>query len=189
MTTPSEDQTPKKEPLSPRTQAVLALVQGLLPALTAIIGGLWIAGTYLNDQRINAHKEAISRLIEAQRPFLERQLKMYVEATEVVGKMVTITPSSTEWDGLERRFWELYWTELTMVEDKMVEEAMVKYSKALFDYSGVYKTIEAKKVEMKAKNLDLWTADMEEPRQRLQGDALELAQAIRTSIANRWKGE
>jgi hypothetical protein len=33
--------------LSPLTTAILALIQGLLPAMTAIIGGLWVAFTYL----------------------------------------------------------------------------------------------------------------------------------------------
>jgi hypothetical protein len=36
--------------LSPLTTAILALIQGLLPAMTAIIGGLWVAFTYLDDR-------------------------------------------------------------------------------------------------------------------------------------------
>jgi len=36
----------ERPPLSPITTAILAHVQGFLPALTAIIGGLWVAFTY-----------------------------------------------------------------------------------------------------------------------------------------------
>jgi hypothetical protein len=46
------DNLPNQKPaqLSPKTTAILTLVQGLLPALTAILGGLWIVWTYIDNQ-------------------------------------------------------------------------------------------------------------------------------------------
>jgi hypothetical protein len=42
---------PERQVLSPLTTAILALIQGLLPAMTAIVGGLWVAFTYLDQQK------------------------------------------------------------------------------------------------------------------------------------------
>jgi hypothetical protein len=39
-----------KTDLSPTVKAILALTQGLLPAMTAIVGGLWIVFTYVKAQ-------------------------------------------------------------------------------------------------------------------------------------------
>ena len=70
------------------------------------------------------------RKIEATRPFLERQLKLYPEAAHVAAIL------ATSQDGAERasaykRFWELYWGELALVENQDVEAAMVAFGGAL----------------------------------------------------------
>jgi hypothetical protein len=177
----------EKDPLSPTTKALLGLIQGLLPAMTAVIGGLWIAYTYLDHQKeiqtqqaIQAEKDNRTRLIEARKPFADKQLALYIEAAQVVGKLVTLTPDDDEWKSVERRFWELYWSELTIVEDKGVEEAMVKFSKHLYDYTAVYKVLKGKE--------SLTTVDKEENKRLLDNDALDLAYAIRKSIESEWNG-
>jgi hypothetical protein len=118
-------------PLSVRSQAILALVQGLLPTLTAIIGGLWIVYTYLNDQRVvqaeterRARQELVARLMEARQPFNKRQLDMYIETSGVVGRMVVGNESTEAWHNDYARFEQLYWTDLSMVEDDHVKAAM-----------------------------------------------------------------
>ena len=124
--------TAEKDPLSPGWQAALALVQGLLPAMTAIIGGLWIAYTYLQDQghqadaiKAQAAKDAQTRAIEARLPFTKVQLDTYIETAKVVGGLVSTSNWTTEeWNKNRQRFEELFWTELSMVEDAGVKGAM-----------------------------------------------------------------
>src|SRR4051794_26362530 len=90
-------EAPESDPLSPTTKAVLALIQGLLPAMTAIVGGLWIAFTYLDHQKQTQSdaaerdkKAADIRRVESQRPFLEKQLALYFETAQVAGRLVAI---------------------------------------------------------------------------------------------------
>jgi hypothetical protein len=122
----------EQNPLSPRTQAALTLVQGLLPVMTAITGGLWVAFTYLQDQRhqadalkAQADKDTQTRAIEARQPFTKVQLDTYIETAKVVGGLVSTNDwTAEEWKHNRQRFEELYWTELSMVEDTGVKEAM-----------------------------------------------------------------
>ena len=153
-----------------------------LPVLTVVIGALWGLYTYLSHETeaaqtltLQAQKDAKTREIESRRPFLKKQLALYFETAVVIGKMVTITPDVEEWSGVERRFWELYWSELAMVEDKTVEAAMVQFSKYLYDYTANYKTVASKN-----------PARLDELRRPLYGASLEIAHAIKTSIAVEW---
>jgi hypothetical protein len=121
----------EKDPLSPRTKAVLALIQGLLPAMTAIVGALWIAGTYLHDQRVRAAndegtqtQQSQIRLLEAQKAFLQEKLRVFVEAANVAGKIVSTEPDSAEWDPLWKRFWSLRWSEMEMVGNPKIRQRM-----------------------------------------------------------------
>ena len=126
-------------PLSPMTTAILALVQGLLPALTAIVGGIWIAWTYLENQKhaqaeqiAQAQKENTTRLLEARKPFIDKQLAPYVETSQVAGKLVSTEHySDSDWQDQFRRFEELFWTELSMVEDEGVKAAMQNFARKL----------------------------------------------------------
>jgi hypothetical protein len=61
-----------RQVLSPRVEATLALIQGLLPAMTAILGGLWVVSTYLDQQKASN----TTRLLEAQKPVYEKQLTL-----------------------------------------------------------------------------------------------------------------
>jgi hypothetical protein len=67
-----------------------------LPVLTIVGGALWALYTYLDHQSEvqreatrQANKEAITRRLEAQKPFLEKQLALYFEAAQIAGKLVT----------------------------------------------------------------------------------------------------
>ena len=175
----------KKADLAPKVKIVLALVQGLLPAMTAIVGGLWIAGTYLDHQRqtqrdgeARASHEAETRRVEAQRPFLEKQLSLYFEAAQVAGQLVTLTADDKDWEKIERRFWALYWSELSMVEDRIVEAGMVEFGDRLDDYTSIRKTA-------KDHNQPF---DETESKRSLNEAALNLAHAIRQSIEIGWSG-
>jgi|tagenome__1003787_1003787.scaffolds.fasta_scaffold20773098_2 hypothetical protein len=99
----------------------------LLSSLTAIGGGVWIVVTYMRTQG----DLVATRLFESRKPFLELRLKLYSEAAQVAGKLVTESYGSSEWNKAIFRFWELYWSELSAVEDTNVESAMVGLGKVI----------------------------------------------------------
>jgi len=76
------------------------------------------------DQR---RDETDKQEIEAAKPFLELRQKRYMEAIQAVA--VLASPESHPPDEVkkaQKRFWELYWAELSMVEEAKVEGAMKK---------------------------------------------------------------
>ena len=126
----------------------------ILGAMIAIGGFLWGMFTYFDARE----REAETRRIEAMKPYLERQLKLYTEATQIAATLATVTADSIE-DKTMQRFWELYWGELALVENADVEKAMVQFGQGL--QNGYNKS-------------------------RLQQLSLELAHACRESLATSW---
>ena len=154
-------------------KTLVNLIQAWLPVLTVVVGALWGLYTFIDHQKEVAREadrqqsqQAATRLLEAQKPFLEKQLALYFEAAQVVGKLVTLKPGDTEWGSNENRFWQLYWSELSMVEDRDVEGAMVKVGKQLAEYK-------------KSPNKD-------ENARALEISVYELAHAIRNGIQTTW---
>jgi hypothetical protein len=81
------------------------------------------------DQR---REQADKQQIEAARPFLEMRQKRYMEAIQAAA--VLCSPESHmpgEIQKARKRFWELYWAELSMVEGAGVENQMVELGRAL----------------------------------------------------------
>ena len=56
-----------------------------------------------------------ARAIDARRPFLDHQLKLYQEATKTAAILAT-SNDAAELQTAEIRFWQLYWGELAMVD-------------------------------------------------------------------------
>lgn len=119
--------------------------------------GLWAFFQFVVNYRLNLQ----SKRIEATKPFLEKQLALYTEATEVAAKLAT-SQSDDELDAAKKRFLALYWGELALVEDKAVETAMVKFKQAL---------------------------DGNNKGHQLEQLSLALAHACRDSLAMSWKVE
>lgn len=92
--------------------------------LLAALG--WSIISYVTTMRVQAE----TRKIEARRPFLERQLALYTEATKIAAQLATATDVEAN-AAAEMRFWQLYWGELGMVEDAGVEMAMINYGACL----------------------------------------------------------
>jgi hypothetical protein len=168
----------EREPLSPLTMAVLALVQGLLPALTAIIGGLWVAFTYLDhqkearaEQQIQLQRDNRTRLLEARKGFIDKQLALYIETAQVAGKLVSTNTDvpKAEWTTTARRFEQLYWTELSMVEDETVKLAMEDF----------YKNVQWVSEQTAVVPLEKW--------HDIQQSSYRLARALRSSIEASWE--
>jgi hypothetical protein len=151
----------------------LKLVQAWLPVLTVVVGALWGLYTYIDHQkevasaaRDQQRQQTAARLLEAQRPFLEKQLALYFDAAQVAGKLTTLKPGNADWDNNENRFWQLYWSELSLVESPAVETAMVKVGQYLNEYKK--------------------SPNNNEAGNNLQGSIYELAHAIRDGIQATW---
>ncbi len=129
---------PNKEPLSPTAQAILQLIQGLLPALSAIIVGGWVAFTYLQQQKEaqdsllrQSYRENFTRLTEARKPFIEKQFSIYFDIVQLAGKFVHLKPQSKEWIALVKQYDDLTLGVGWLVSDKETEVAMSVFGSAV----------------------------------------------------------
>jgi hypothetical protein len=135
---------------------------------TAMVGaGTFLFGIYtyqettkrqLEQSKAEAEQIAETRRIEASKPFLEIQLKLFTEVTVVTALIATSTdPGKVA--AAQARFHQLYWGELALVERGQVETAMANFKTAL---------------------------DKNQSQQALQPLALQLAHACRDELAKAW---
>lgn len=104
--------------------------------------------------------DALARAREAAKPFLELRTERYLEAVKVAGVLADpARHTSDELEAAEKRFWELYWAELSMVENAEVERRMVELKNALEPTATLHARQQA---------------------------VLSLARAIRDSMAQSW---
>ncbi len=122
--------------------------------LVAAAGFLWGIYQYF-DKR---DREIENTRVEAARPFLERQLKLYTEASQVAAVLAT-SEDRAQRNKAEKRFFELYWGELALVENPGVETAMVRFKDGLVSGASP---------------------------DQLQQLSLKLAGALRASLADSW---
>lgn len=122
--------------ISKGTQENVKFVSDIIQTLVIVFGGMWAVVTYVGQQK--AEIESTRR--ELQRPYDERQLDLYLEASRVVAHLAK-QPTGPEKDMLEARFWELYWGELAFVESRVgtvpadqkpVEALMVEFCRQYF---------------------------------------------------------
>lgn len=92
------------------TTAIIAGAFGLVTVTATLAVGIW-KGWW-------EQKEANKR------PFLEKQLQLCFEATDLCARLAT-EKDVTEWEKARAGFWRLYWGPLCIVEDPEVEKAMV----------------------------------------------------------------
>ena len=158
--------------LSPWVSALLQLTQALLPTLTAIAAGAWVAFTYLDQEKeatrqqsVQAEKDNRTRSFEARKPFSDKQLTIYVETSKIIGELVSYDHHTPGWDIAFIRYEELYWTELSMVEDEGVKEAMQDFRPRL--------------LKIKETGGDNINGD-------LRNSAYRVARALRASIETTW---
>jgi hypothetical protein len=131
-----------------KVQEFATLIQ-VLSVVVASVLSIWS----FNDAR---RKEAEARIVEAQRyqqqradearrqqieaakPFLEIRQQKYMEAIKVAGVLANPkdhTPEEIK--AAEKRFGELYWAELSLVEARNVESSMVNLADSLGKFSDV----------------------------------------------------
>jgi hypothetical protein len=86
---------------------------GVVGALSSFLWGVWVWRAEQETGRTQALAEAArvgeTRRIEATRPFLEYQLRLYTEVTQVAARLATSTDFSKPPETDADRFWQLYW--------------------------------------------------------------------------------
>lgn len=112
----------------------------------------------LEEQVASEKRTSETRRIEATLPYLRKQLELYIEATQVTATLAT-SDDSQAIDEATKRFNELYWGELALVEHAAVEKAMNIFRNALI---------------------------ADEAQEELQFLALDLARACREELAVSW---
>jgi len=142
--------------------------EGYLKAISPILAiAVFFWGIYqyhdtakkqLNEQVAEAKRNAETRRIEATLPYLNKQLDLYTEATQVTAVIAT-SEDMDEISTAAKRFRELYWGELAMVERSEVAKAMIAFRNAL---------------------------DSGKEQKYLQTLALNLAHACRDELAESW---
>lgn len=110
-----------------------AIVSPIIAALTFVWGiYVYVGNDSARRKQLADEREADlnRRRIEATRPFLERQLALYSEATRAASTIAS-PPDAAARAAAELRFLQLFWGEMAMVEDSRVEDAMIAFRKAL----------------------------------------------------------
>jgi hypothetical protein len=136
-------------------------VAGLLALLFGIIWPLYQYTRTLEKERHDRNeallreqeqkvREVEAALREARKPFLQRQQELYFEATSVAAKLCTLE-KGPEWQAAKKRFYQLYWGEMSVVEDRLVEGAMANFEKVL----DLYEIKEATESELQQRSLEL----------------------------------
>lgn len=121
---------------------VLQAVTGLL-ALAAFWFGVYQFKHQSEETRNATTRQAddtmLGRKREAQKPFFEQQLTLYLQAADVASRVAT-APDADARRTHEANFWSLYWGTLAVVEDvhpsrdstsRDVEGAMIRFGRLL----------------------------------------------------------
>lgn len=141
----------------------------MFPVAAGIATAIWAVNGYLSaqDKDLQQRREAQEvRVREARKPFDDQQLKLYFEAAKVAGILATSNPSSDLWKPNKTRFYALYWSELSMVEDPRVEGAMVNFERSLRNYAsgGIHQQVRNQAYclshALKASIAKTWTIDV-----------------------------
>jgi hypothetical protein len=85
--------------------------------IAIIVGSILAVATYVVQQE--NQKNATQR--ELRRPYDEKQLALYLEASRIVAHLAAMP--DVEREKHEIRFWELYWGELAFVESRVQDAA------------------------------------------------------------------
>ena len=110
-----------------KTLEIWVKVMGPLLGVAAFVWGIY---TYQNTTDQQNIRIAETRRVEASRPFLEMQLKLYAEIAKTTSVIAT-SDNEINIKLATRRFNELYYGELALVERDKVIRAMIAFKKAL----------------------------------------------------------
>lgn len=104
-------------------------ILGSVVSTVSVVVGIVISVLSFERSRA-AEKE--TRKIEAAKPFLELRQKLYLEALRNASILVSKDfHTKEEIDSAKKRFSELYWGELSLVEEKGIEGGMIAVAASL----------------------------------------------------------
>ena len=158
----------------------------VLSAFGAIATFLWTVYVWREKSRqeleaaaLDAERARLTRRIEATKPFLERQLELYTDATRAAAIIATSHDPQKVRLATET-FWQLFSGELALVENPEVASAMQNFGRAL--------VTEKDENEWQSDSQGLQDAnkDSEREKEALRQLSLNLATACRTSLARSW---
>ncbi len=73
----------------------------------------------------------ITKRIEARKAYLTYQLETYQDAAKVAAQLASLPQDHPDRPAALARFWKLYWGELVLVEDPVVEARMVAFKNGM----------------------------------------------------------
>jgi hypothetical protein len=91
-----------------------------------VIGGGFTAYSYVNNRAAQIQ----SATIESQKPFLQKQLDFYIDASSTVAVLVN-SKDQAEVTKAKEHFWNLYWGPLRMVADFDVSISMGRIAECI----------------------------------------------------------
>jgi hypothetical protein len=168
---------------------IVSVIKDLVTSGATIGSAIWLVFTFMKHEKTaqreriqheeeaqqqrlaQAERDNAARKFEARKPFNDKQLAVYSDVAGVAGRLATIADlASPEWDQNIKRFYQFFWTELSMVEDESVKKAMECFSAHLQE-------IIKNDSEHGASAKDF---------EKLGQKAYQLASALRASIASSW---
>jgi hypothetical protein len=155
---------------TPHTPTWLTLAISSVPLIAMIGGAIWTVLSYLDNRATEEKKTAELQILEAKKPFLDAQLEIYRDLTTTVGKIVSNASlrGSDQWKTDYQHFWDLYFSQLPLVEDQLVRSQLEKFQYQLQTYAnGAY---------------------TEQNHKAAEEAAYDLAIALRNSISRQWQG-
>ena len=151
-----------------------------VPAITVLIAAAaFCFGIYqfheqqkenFNRQDAEAKRASAAKEQEFRRPFWEKQLQLYFDASEAASTLATSTEEPKR-RLAEQKFWQLYWGPLAVVEDaglKLEDDPDAKVEAAMVEFGNCLDRTES--------------CDQDKMRNR----SLRLAHTLRESIGKSW---
>lgn len=154
----------------------LARYLPLLTTLIAVAGFLFGIYQFKNQQaerlraeQLQYQKENEDKEREFKKALWEKQLTYYLEAAQAAATLASVSSddkeSRAEWVKARVRFWQLYYGELAVIEDRNVSAALKAYGLCLREYEFL---------------------DKKCGQNRLKERARALAQECRSAVAKSW---
>ena len=113
-------------------------ISRIIASLVAVIGilvGVWqfnkgqknLQQKELQQRKFEMEKMMMANQFQAIARFKEIQAETYKDATKTISNIIYADNyQSNEFENDLKEFWQLYWIELSAVEDQIVETAMIK---------------------------------------------------------------
>jgi hypothetical protein len=96
----------------------------------SIAGEYFLAIAIISSRFLRPYKNSLRVAATKLRTILD----LYGETLKEVGKLVTLNRDDTEWMRSEVRFWQIYWSEFSMVESSGAEDRMMRFGSQLNEY-------------------------------------------------------